>query len=331
MNKIFPQKLSRGNEIRVVAPSRSFKIIAQDQIQIAIQRFEELGLNVTFAKGISEIDEFQSSSIQTRINDLHEAFADKNVKGIITTIGGFNCNQLLDQLDYNLIKMNPKIFCGYSDITALSNAIYSQTGLISYSGPHFSTFAMLKKFEFTKNHFKKCLFDNGPIELVPSEFWSDDAWYLDQENRNFIPNSGYVVINPGKAKGTSIGGNLCTFNLLHGTKYMPSLKNSILFIEDDEIAGAYSDVNFDRDLQSVLHLNDASEIKAILIGRFQKSSEMNVEKIKKIISSKKLLKNIPVIYGLDFGHTDPYITFPIGGSVSVDATSDKVQLLIESH
>ncbi len=131
MNKIFPQKLSRGDEIRVVAPSRSFKIIAQDQIQIAIQRFEELGLNVTFAKGISEIDEFQSSSIQTRINDLHEAFADKNVKGIITTIGGFNCNQLLDQLDYNLIKMNPKIFCGYSDITALSNAIYSQTGLVS--------------------------------------------------------------------------------------------------------------------------------------------------------------------------------------------------------
>ena len=93
-----------------------------------------MGFQVTFSKYADEIDRFASSSISSRIQDLHEAFRDSNVKAILTTLGGYNSNGLLKHLDYDLIRENPKFFCGYSDITALNNAIYAKTGLVTYSG-----------------------------------------------------------------------------------------------------------------------------------------------------------------------------------------------------
>jgi muramoyltetrapeptide carboxypeptidase LdcA involved in peptidoglycan recycling len=128
---------------------------------------------------------FGSSSIEERIEDLHQAFADESVDIILTTIGGHNCNQLLKHLDYQLIKENPKVIVGYSDITALTNAIHAKTGLITYSGPHFSTFGMKKGVDYTIDYFQKCLMMEDPFTVNPSTHWSDDAWYLDQENRTF--------------------------------------------------------------------------------------------------------------------------------------------------
>ncbi|MGQ0515407.1 LD-carboxypeptidase, partial [Bacillus sp. D-CC] len=137
------------------------------------------------------------SSISSRVQDLHEAFRDPNVKAILTTLGGYNSNGLLKHLDYHLIRENPKFFCGYSDITALNNAIYTKTGLVTYSGPHFSSFGMEKGLEYTTDYFLKCLTSNETIEVLPSEIWSDDSWYIDQENREFIKNEGYVSIHEG--------------------------------------------------------------------------------------------------------------------------------------
>ena len=108
---MFPEKLKKGDEIRVISPSRSMKLISQESRDIAINNLKEIGFNVTFSKHAEESDEFISSSIESRISDLHEAFSDKNVKGILTTIGGFNSNQLLNYIDYKLIKSNPKVFC----------------------------------------------------------------------------------------------------------------------------------------------------------------------------------------------------------------------------
>lgn len=140
MQKIFPIKLKAGDEIRIIAPARSMKIISAESQEIANKRLTDLGFKITFGKHINESDEFASSSIESRIRDLHEAFLDKNVKAILTVIGGFNSNQLLKYIDWNIIKNNPKIFCGYSDITALNNAILKKTGLVSYYGPHYSSF-----------------------------------------------------------------------------------------------------------------------------------------------------------------------------------------------
>lgn len=134
MDKIIPNKLKIDDEIRVIAPSRSMKILREEVIEIAKGRLEQLGFKVTFGKNVmhSINDDFGCATISDRVEDLHEAFKDKKVKAILTVIGGYNVNQLLDYIDYDLIKENPKIICGFSDITALLNAIYTKTGLVTY-------------------------------------------------------------------------------------------------------------------------------------------------------------------------------------------------------
>jgi len=323
MKKIYPKKLQSGDEIRVLAPSRSISIISQTNRDIANNRLKELGFKVTFSKNVDEVDDFYSSSIKSRIEDLHSAFKNKKVKAIFTVIGGFNCNQLLRYLDWDLIKKNPKVFIGYSDTTALQNAIFAKTGLVTYSGPAWSTFSQKLHFGYTLDSFQECLMKNDLVKIKPSKEWSDDAWYVNQENRNLIKNNGWLIINKGKAKGTLLGANLCTFNLLQGTEYFPSLKNSVLFIEDDEESKG---VHFDRDLQSLIHLPSFRGVKGIVIGRFQNASKMNNDLLIKIIKSKKELRKIPVIANVDFGHTSPIITFPVGGEVIIDGNNKSITI-----
>lgn len=320
-----PNKLKPGDELRIISPARSLSLIAAEQRKIAKEQLQKLGFRISFSVNSFEKDDFVSSSIESRVEDLHEAFLDPNVKGILTTIGGFNSNQLLRYIDYSIIAEHPKRLCGYSDITALSNAIYAKTGLVTYSGPHFSTFAMLHDNEYTIEYFRKLMMDNKEIVVKPSKHWSDDEWYLDQENRVFIRNEGPFIINDGEAKGTIIGGNLCTLNLLQGTEYMPSLKNSILFLEDDYES---SPATFDRDLQSLIHQPDFQHVKGLVIGRFQQGSRMTKSLLTKIIISKEELSDIPVIADVDFGHTAPMITFPVGGQASLRAYGVRVELRI---
>ncbi len=328
MKKIYPQKLISGDTVKIIAPSRSIKVIGTDTQQIAQQRFTELGLKVEFGDHVGECDDFRSSSIDSRIKDLHSAFLDPKVKAVISAIGGFNSNQLLRHIDWDLIKNNPKIFCGFSDITALNNAIYAKTGLVNYSGPAFSTFGKLRDSKYTIEYFVKCLFNNDPINVKASKKWDDRKWWADQQDAKYFKNKGWQVIQEGKAEGTIIGGNLCTLNLLHGTEYMPPLKDSILFLEDDYESNA---VTFDRDLQSIIHLPDFSGVKGLVIGRFQVKSEVTPSLIEQIIKSKKELCNMPVIYGVDFGHTDPKITFPVGGGVEIKATGSNLSITITKH
>jgi muramoyltetrapeptide carboxypeptidase len=323
---MFAPKLIPGDEIRVIAPSTSMIILKEAQIDLAVKRLTNLGFKVTFGKNADAHDEFFSSSVSERIEDLHAAFADPNVKGILTAIGGYNANQILKYIDYNLISSNPKVFCGYSDITALQLAIYQKTGLVTYSGPHFSSFGVKHGFEYTLEAFLEAVTNDAPYEISPSATWSDDAWYIDQEDRTFHEQNGYNIIQEGEAEGKLIGGNLCTMNLLQGTEFMPSFKDSILFIEDDEESHSRS---FDRDLQSLLHLPDAGSIKALLIGRFQANSNITNEALKKIIMSKEELKNIPIIANVNFGHVQPFATLPIGSVATVKAWDGQTEIFIE--
>jgi len=327
---IIPPKLKVGDQVRVIAPARSLAMpwLDEELQQIALNRFKELGLNLSFGKHINEIDDFNSSSIESRIEDLHDAFADKDVKMLITVIGGFNSNQLLQYIDYDLIKNNPKIICGYSDITALSNAIYAKTGLVTYSGTQFFSFGMKEGFEYTIDYFKKCLMAEEPFEVVASKRWSDDRWAGKQDDRHYFDNDGYWLFREGEVEGTIVGGNQCTLNLLQGTEYMPNISDSILFIEDD---GAADAATFDRDLQSLIHQPDFGKVKGIVFGRFQLQSGMTQDLLRKIIESKKELKNLPIIANVDFGHTSPMITFPIGGTAKLVAKKDNIKLEIIKH
>ena len=321
--------LKKGDEIRVIAPSRSMNILTKEQVEGAKKRLEDEGFKVTFGKHVYEsIEYYNCAPVDARLEDLHDAFKDKNVKCIIAALGGYNVNQLLEKIDYDLIKNNPKIICGFSDITALLNAIYTKTGMTTFLGPIFSNFGMEKGFEYTLDYFNKVLCSNDEVEISSSPYYSDDKWYKDQENRNFIKNDGMKVINEGKCSGTIIGGNLCTLNLLQGTEFMPSLKDSVLFIEDDNETGDNFLVEFDRNLESLMQLEDFKCVKGIVFGIAQLESNMNDEKWELMIKLKEKLKDIPIIINANFGHTTPMFTFPIGGSCTIDASKDNLEIFI---
>lgn len=325
-----PNKLKAGDEVRVIAPSRSMVILGEDCKKIATERLESLGLKVTFGKHVMEADsDYMCASIESRVEDLNEAFRDKNVKAILTVIGGFNSNQILDYIDYDAIKENPKIFCGFSDISALSNAIHAKTGLVTYSGPHYSSFGMLKGFDYEMEFFKKMFFQDDEFEITSSNEWSDDAWFIDQENRTFFPNEGMFVINEGDAEGDIVGGNLCTVNLLQGTEYMPDISNKVLFLEDDDMAGKIYLMEFDRNLQSLMHMPEFKTVKGIVLGRSQVATAMTKEKWIKLIKNKKELASIPVVAGADFGHSTPIFTFPVGGRAKVSAHGNDIKITIK--
>jgi muramoyltetrapeptide carboxypeptidase LdcA involved in peptidoglycan recycling len=328
---VVPPKLRRGDAIRVIAPSRSLAALPDEQHATSLLRFESLGLRVTFGRRVREIDEFRSSSVASRVADLHEAFEDDAVRGVFSVVGGWNANQLLAAIDWDLVARHPKVFCGYSDITALQNAMLARANLVTYSGPHFSTFAMVKGIEYDLANLVRCVMEEGPFDVEPSPAWSDDAWFLDQENRTFVPNAGPRTIAGGVAEGTVVGGNLCTLNLLHGTTWMPRLEGAILFVEEDAQAGDVGAPEFDRNLQSLLHQPGASEIAGLAIGRFQPGSQVTDALLDRIVATKPEVARVPVACGFDFGHTTPHCTFPVGGRVRLDCTGARPRLTVLVH
>lgn len=327
MQKIVPEKLQTGDEIRVIAPATGIKILSDECLALAKQRFEAMGLKVSFGKNTTKEnwDLSGSTSIANRVEDLHQAFSDKNVKAVFTAIGGNNSNQLLEYIDYDIIAENPKIFCGFSDITALLDAIYAKTGMVTFSGPHFSSLGMLKGIEYTVENMQKMLFGDGKNQLRPSPEWSDDLWFLDQNNRVFVKNDGYWKLQDGAAEGTLVGGNLCTFNLLLGTAYRPPfVKDTILFIEDTENCNI---AEFTRNFQAIIQQPDFDNVKAVLIGRFQKKSEVTREQLEFMISRfAPKLKGVPVVANLDFGHSTPLLTIPVGGTAKIDQNGIKIEI-----
>ena len=328
MQRLYPEKLKAGDEIRIIAPARSLAIISTETRRIANERFNELGLTLSFGKHSEEIDAFNSCSVASRLEDLHNAFADSNVKGILTVIGGFNSNQLLREIDWGIIQSNPKVFCGFSDITALNNSILAKTGLATYSGIHYSNFGMNSYFDYSLDYFKRCLMSAEPFEVSPVDEWTDDEWFLDQEDRKPTKNEGWWIINEGQARGSIRGGNLCTLNLLQGTEFMPDLKDSVLFIEDDAESLPH---HFDRDLVSLIQQPGFESVRAVVIGRFEVESKMTRELLTQLIRTKKELARIPVIANVDFGHTNQIITYPVGGEVEVIVNREQPRMMITRH
>lgn len=322
------EKLKQGDEVRVVSPATSLGFIPADQREIAEQRLTGLGLKITYSKNSEILDHFDSSPAKARISDLHEAFSDPNVKGMLTTLGGYNSSQLLGSLDYDLIRDNPKILCGYSDITALTTAIYAETGLVTYSGPHFSTFAMIRGIGYTLEHFQRCLMSEEQYEVEPADHWSDDAWYADQENREFVHNAGYRTLSEGEAEGKLLGGHFGTFCLLFGTRFMPDLKEALLLLECDEET---KPEHLDRELQSLVHQPGFEGVRGIILARFQRASRMDIEALSDIVGGKPQLARIPVIADASFGHTTPQFTFPLGGRGRLSAQNGVVRFVVEAH
>lgn len=204
----------------------------------------------------------------------------------------------------------------------------AKTGLVTYSSPHYSTFGQKLHADYTVEHFAACLMSDTPFAVQPSEAWSDDPWYRDQDDRTLEPNTGHLVLQEGAVEGKILGGNLCTFNLLQGTEFMPDLAGCILFLEDDLESQPHT---FDRDLQSLVHQPGFENVRGIVIGRFQRESHMTNDLLRTIVSAKRELERMPVIANADFGHTDPKITFPIGGTARIDGTAAGAEIEIGLH
>lgn len=316
MTNIIPKKLKKGDHVRIIAPSRGAKIIGHDVRKIAEERFKKLGLSVSYGRYTTDDnwDLLGTSPVNDRLFDLKDAFHDPEVDAIFTIIGGFNSNQLLPFINYELIARCPKILCGFSDITVLLNAIYAKSRLVTFLGPHFSSIGMLKGCDYTIDNMVKMLMEDGQTTLEPSQEWSDDAWFIDQENRNFIKNDGYWWLLEGEGEGTLLGGNLGSFNLLLGTPFCPEFdRDTILMIEDT----AASDItDFMRNLTALIYQKGFGNVRGLLIGRFQKGSQVTREQLEYVIKSLGI-NHIPVVANLDFGHSTPLMTLPVGGNVVI--------------
>lgn len=288
----------------------------------SVERMQKAGFSLTFGKNVSNVHRFNTASVADRLSDFHDAYRDKSVKAVWCMAGGWSANELLPGIDWELVKMSPKPIIGFSDITALVNAVFARTGNIGLLGPNFLSIGRYQLFDYSITNLIAVLCGNQGV-LKKSDFWGDGG----RPARKTKP---WQVLSKGSATGQLVGGNLGTFYLLQGTAYQPKFCGKIiLLVEDDDEAGKHSAAEFDRRLESLLQLPGArASICGVLVGRFQPGSKVSMPDLQDIIE-RKFSNSIPVFANLDFGHTVPQLTFPIGGTIKMSIKNNRscVELL----
>jgi muramoyltetrapeptide carboxypeptidase len=307
------QYLKLNDEIRIIAPSSSRRNNQKQRYIRAQERLESLGYKVTFGENLGNTLHLGTARAEERAKDFNAAYADKNVKAIMTLHGGWAANEILPLIDWELVKDNPKRLIGFSDITVLLNAIYAKTGNVNYLGPNFASLGYDRSWQYTLNSLSEALSGNYH-DMKHSRLWG--VW----NERKGHQTKPWKVLQPGKAEAILLGGNAGTFYLLQGTEYQPSFKEDfVLAFEDDDEAGKYTAREFSRRLESLLQLpNVRKSLKGLIVGRFQPTSKVTQGELESILLNKKL-DGIPIVTGVDFGHTLPMLTLPIGGKILLDA------------
>lgn len=332
-----PKALKVGDTIGLVSPSAPLAGLVPHRTQKGIKMLEELGLKVKIGKYALRVAGHTAGTPKERAEDINSFFKDKEVKAIICFIGGNHSNQILEYLDFNLIKKNPKIFLGYSDATVLHFALYTQSNLITFYGPAVLTqFAENPRiFPYTKEYFKKALMRNQPIgEIKPSSYWTDEVldWFKKEDQkgpRKMKRNKGLQWLKKGRAEGPILGGCITSMMHLRGTKYWPDFNGSILFWETPESGDDFTKGEKVENIDS--YLTDLE-----ISGMFEKITGMIVAKpfgyrdkqerqLIKIIKRYATRYKFPVLYGVDCGHTDPMITIPYGVKTSIDSKNNEVK------
>lgn len=308
-----------SDEIRIIAPSFSWRSSRDKAYGRSVKRLEDLGYKVTLGKSVKKYGRLGTATIQQRLTDFHDAYADQNVRAVLCLNGGWSANELLPGIDWQLLRDNPKPLIGFSDITVLHNAIWAKTGQIGYLGPNLGSFgwATASHWRYTLDNLQQVLTSDKPLQLAKSQGWQSGKV-------TYKTTPPWKVLQEGSAQGMLLGGNLGTYYLLQGTEYAPKFdQDIILAIEDDAEAGSATAREFDRRLESLMQQPKAREsVKGVLIGRFEKDSKVTLPDIRDIVQ-RKFAANIPVVADVDFGHTKPLLTLPIGGTVSVQATLGK--------
>ncbi|MBW7887732.1 MAG: LD-carboxypeptidase [Bacteroidetes bacterium] len=303
---IKPAALKKGDTIGIIAPASapsSFEKIEKGAVYL-----ERLGYRVKLGTHVREVHGFLAGTDEQRAYDIHEMFVDHSVKAIFCVRGGYGTYRLLPLLNYSLIKKNPKILVGYSDITALQLAIYKKTGLISFSGPMTGVEMWNGIDPYTEENFWRMITSTKKFGTISNP-----------------QNMPFSSRNKGKARGILIGGNLSLICALMGTQYIPSFKNSILFFEEIEETPA----RFDRMVNHLRISSAFKETNGILVGEL---TDIKEENAKVTVSADEILNEHfaqfkkPILQGLAYGHIPRKATIPIGVTAAIDAKNKTLSI-----
>ena len=326
-----PSKLAIGDTMGIVSPSSAIPSENPSRLKKGINGLSKLGYKVKLGRFVTNKLGYMAGSVQERVQDIHDMFEDPAVDAIICTIGGYSSNQLIEHLDYNLIRKNPKIFMGFSDVTNLLLAINSKTDLITFHGPMVMTqFGETPQIlPFTLRNMEKVICQTSNLTILEaSSEWTDEYldWKkeLDIRPRNMVKTKGWNVLKEGNVQALLIGGNLRSLQGLLGTEFLRSLDGSILFWEETQT----NIPSIDRTL-TYLHLSGAlKNLKGMIVGRLGNEIEFPEPDytLEKCISRVTQQYDFPVILNVDIGHTDPILTMPLGVNARVDTAKCKIAL-----
>ena len=300
---MIPEKLKRGDIIGVVAPSDPIIDDNIEEIKRAKEIIENNGFKVLFSENLFSDTNGYTATAKEKAADINEMFRNKDVKMIWCAKGGNNSNSVFEYLDYELIKQNPKIICGYSDITSLTNIIHEITGLVTFSGTNFKTIAT----DETDYSYKEAInrFVNGSLEFGKEE-------------------TGYKTIKQGQAEGELIGGNLFLTRGLVCGKYSISFKDKILFLE--ELGFETEPAVINNFLYYMKQNGVFNEIKGLWLGNYEHESKIPLEKIVLDVIGDEF--NFPIIKSNNFGHIEAKTVIPIGTKAKIDTSREiKIELL----
>ena len=310
-NSLLQRKFKNKQKLQVVATSSSMADLQPSLISIGEKRFSSIGFEIKYGKNVQNNLFHISGSVHQRTSDFMEAIYDKNIYGVLSVYGGYNSNQLLPLLDYKAISNTQKPIIGYSDFTAILNAVAARGGA-AFHGPSFASFCDPNMFEYTQQNFQKALEYSSVIYRCNRKYASD-LWFTKpnlgpREIKNI---DQWRVYREGETEGNIYGGNIDTFCMLLGTPYLPNLQKSILFLEDTT---GNNPGCFHRFMTQLQQNNIFSMINGLIIGKFPFGSKLdNFELLSYILSDVLDRKtDIPVLCDVFCSHVDPIATFPLG-------------------
>lgn len=308
MKIIKPAKLKKNDLIGVIAPASSPSDLTK--IDKGVKYLESIGYRVEVGKNVGKTLGYLSGTDEERLDDLHTMFANKKIKAIICVRGGYGSPRLIEKINYNLIKNNPKIFVGYSDITALQLAFLRKSNLVTFAGP-------MVAVDF-----------NGEIDSYTEEnFWCQltSAKIIGKVN---LPEKKEIrSVIKGKASGQLVGGNLSLLTSLLGSEYFPKINKRILIIEEIEEAP----YRIDRMLNQLKISNVFSGISGLILGKFVDCEEKDSSKptltLAEVFDHYLRSLDIPTISDFPFGHIKSFFTIPYGINVKINSSKSYIEFL----
>ena len=301
---MIPDRLKKGDTIGVIAPSDPVMADKLEDINKSILLMENAGFKIEFGKYVFSNELGYGAKPEHKAFDIHNMFQKKEIKAIFCAIGGENSNSVFDFLDYDIIKNNPKIICGFSDSTSLLNVVNLKTGLVTFHGP---TFKSLTSWET----------DYGYKEVIKQ--------FVDG-NTSFGANEDiYTTIQEGIAEGELVGGNLTMVKGMTCGKYALDFENKILFIE--ELGYEAEPTLVSNSLYYLKQNGVFDKIKGLWVGNYEHDSGISLEKIVLDVIGDKY--SFPIIKSNNFGHTDKKVVIPIGVKAKIDTAKDRKIWLID--